>query len=282
MLRKCHGYSLTKGAIIQIFYHDLDKSTQGILDRTAGGIFFYKSPNQAFQFLEDKVLFQLDWSTKSKNEHHQKSVAFADERFEPWSVQPSISINTRELASPCSAFCSQGSLQVLYNLGSSGKSNNRRGGRLIVKAKSDECPKNQGWRNYPKNSATYILIENLRKRRKDLNVDAKIEVAGLLVIDAPRHESFNNIRSRGSSLCDVSILVVDITIGLQPQTIESIKLLKMKNTNLIKNHKPSVVASLNKVDRLYGWKMCPDVPIANALKLQSTNVHLEFKDKVTK
>ncbi|GJZ52821.1 reverse transcriptase domain-containing protein [Tanacetum coccineum] len=78
MLRKCHGHGLTKGAIIQIFYHGLDEPTQGILDITAGGIFLYKSPNQAFQFLEDKVLFKLDWSTKSQNDHHQKSVAFAD------------------------------------------------------------------------------------------------------------------------------------------------------------------------------------------------------------
>ncbi|GJR56847.1 reverse transcriptase domain-containing protein [Tanacetum coccineum] len=78
MLRKCHGHGLTKGAIIQIFYHGLDEPTQGILNETAGGIFLYKSPNQAFQFLDDKVLFKLNWSTKSKNEHHQKSVAFAD------------------------------------------------------------------------------------------------------------------------------------------------------------------------------------------------------------
>ncbi|GJZ40727.1 putative reverse transcriptase domain-containing protein [Tanacetum coccineum] len=47
-----------RGAIIQIFYHGLDESTQGILDITVGGIFLYKSLNQAFQFLEDKVLFQ--------------------------------------------------------------------------------------------------------------------------------------------------------------------------------------------------------------------------------
>ncbi|GJS03154.1 reverse transcriptase domain-containing protein [Tanacetum coccineum] len=60
MLRKCHGHGLTKGAIIQIFYHGLDEPTQGILDITAGGIFLYKSPSQAFQFLEDKVLFNLD------------------------------------------------------------------------------------------------------------------------------------------------------------------------------------------------------------------------------
>ncbi|GJR48176.1 hypothetical protein Tco_1316279 [Tanacetum coccineum] len=78
MLRKCQGHGLTKGAIIQIFYHGLDEPTQGILDVTAGGIFLYKSPNQAFQFLEDKVLFEHDWPIKSKNKHHRKSISFAD------------------------------------------------------------------------------------------------------------------------------------------------------------------------------------------------------------
>ncbi|GKB77021.1 hypothetical protein Tco_0943916, partial [Tanacetum coccineum] len=79
MLRKCHGHGLTKEAIIQIFYHGLDEPTQGILNVTAGGIFLYKSPNQAFQFLDDKVLFEHDWSIKSQNDHHQKSVSFTDE-----------------------------------------------------------------------------------------------------------------------------------------------------------------------------------------------------------
>ncbi|GKB13488.1 hypothetical protein Tco_0847411 [Tanacetum coccineum] len=78
MLQKCHGHGLTKGAIIQIFYHSLDEPTQAIWDETAGGIFLYKTPNQDFQFLDDKVLFKLDWSTKSKDEHHQESVAFAN------------------------------------------------------------------------------------------------------------------------------------------------------------------------------------------------------------
>ncbi|GJV40227.1 reverse transcriptase domain-containing protein [Tanacetum coccineum] len=78
MLRKCHGHGLTKGTIIQIFYHSLDESTQAILDETTGGIFLYKILNQAFQFLDDKVLFELDWFTKSQNEHYQKFVAFAD------------------------------------------------------------------------------------------------------------------------------------------------------------------------------------------------------------
>nr|GEX66387.1 hypothetical protein [Tanacetum cinerariifolium] len=78
MLQKCHGHRLTKGAIIQIFYHRLDEPAQGILDETTGGIFLYKSLNQDFQLLEDKVLFNLDWFTKSQTEHHQKSIAFAD------------------------------------------------------------------------------------------------------------------------------------------------------------------------------------------------------------
>ncbi|GKD97263.1 hypothetical protein Tco_1381160 [Tanacetum coccineum] len=52
MLRTCYGHGLTKGTIIQIFYHGLDDPTQGILD--AGGIFLYNTPNEAFKILEDK------------------------------------------------------------------------------------------------------------------------------------------------------------------------------------------------------------------------------------
>ncbi|GKA62885.1 hypothetical protein Tco_0762404 [Tanacetum coccineum] len=78
MLRKCHRHGLTKRAIIQIFYHGLDEPTQGILDVTAEGIFLYKSPNQTFQYVEDKVLFEHDWPSKSKNEHDWQSISFAD------------------------------------------------------------------------------------------------------------------------------------------------------------------------------------------------------------
>ncbi|KAI3525560.1 hypothetical protein L1887_04425 [Cichorium endivia] len=71
-----------------------------------------------------------------------------------WGVQPQLlsrasstsksfvhlsnfSVNTGELASTCAAFCSQGSLHALYNVGRSGKSHHRRGGRFIVRAESD-------------------------------------------------------------------------------------------------------------------------------------------------
>uniref|UniRef100_M1A3M1 Eukaryotic translation initiation factor 5B n=1 Tax=Solanum tuberosum TaxID=4113 RepID=M1A3M1_SOLTU len=121
--------------------------------------------------------------------------------------------------------------------------------------------------------ATYFPAENIRERTKELKADAKLKVPGLLVIDTPGHESFTNLRSRGSGLCDIAILVVDIMHGLEPQTIESLNLLKMRNTEFI--------VALNKVDRLYGWKVCKNAPIVKAMKQQSKDVQFEFNTRLT-
>ncbi|GJV39924.1 reverse transcriptase domain-containing protein [Tanacetum coccineum] len=80
MLRNCHGHNLSKGNIIKIFYHGLSEITQEVLNAAAGGIFLYKTPNQAYQLLDDKVLLKLNWAKNQKTKSSlKKTVAFADE-----------------------------------------------------------------------------------------------------------------------------------------------------------------------------------------------------------
>nr|GEY44691.1 reverse transcriptase domain-containing protein [Tanacetum cinerariifolium] len=52
------------------------ESTQAIL--YAEGIFLYKTPNEAHQLLEDRVLLKLDWSKDNKTKPLRKTVSFAE------------------------------------------------------------------------------------------------------------------------------------------------------------------------------------------------------------
>ena len=124
--------------------------------------------------------------------------------------------------------------------------------------------------------ATFFPVEALEQKTAVVNKDGTFEfkVPGLLVIDTPGHESFTNLRSRGSSLCNIAILVVDIMHGLEPQTLESMRLLRDRRT-------PFIVA-LNKIDRLYGWKKIDNNGFQESLALQNKGVQNEFRDRLEK
>ena len=73
-------------------------------------------------------------------------------------------------------------------------------------------------------------------------------------------------------MCDLAILVVDIMHGLEPQTLESLGLLRKGNT-------PFVVA-LNKIDRLFDWRRMPTSSVKEAVKKQNKNTKDEFEERV--
>lgn len=92
----------------------------------------------------------------------------------------------------------------------------------------------------------------------------EIRVPGLLVIDTPGHEIFTNLRSRGGSAADISILVVDVQKGLEVQTLESLEILR--------NRKVPFVVALNKVDTVSGWKKGTSKFISQSIKNQPKSV----------
>ena len=92
------------------------------------------------------------------------------------------------------------------------------------------------------------------------------QIPGLLFIDTPGHEVFANLRSRGGSAADIAIVVADVNKGFEPQTIESIDILKKRKV-------PFVVA-LNKVDMISGWKGKKKSEISRSRK--ETTINLGF------
>jgi len=119
--------------------------------------------------------------------------------------------------------------------------------------------------------ATEVPLEALMKMLGPLGKSRTFGVPGLLFIDTPGHASFNALRARGGALADIAILVIDIMQGIQPQTTESIKILRRSKT-------PFVIVA-NKVDLLMGYQSAPGPFIVN-LKKQTESVQGDVETRL--
>lgn len=96
--------------------------------------------------------------------------------------------------------------------------------------------------------ATEVPADYIRRFCKPMleRLGVTVKIPGLLFVDTPGHAAFSNLRKRGGSVADLAILVIDVMSGIQPQTVESIEILKQFKV-------PFIVAA-NKVDLLPGYR----------------------------
>ena len=122
--------------------------------------------------------------------------------------------------------------------------------------------------------ASYFPFETLLAITRKLmqNVNLEVKVPGLLVVDTPGHEAFANLRTRGGSVADIAILVVDAMHGFENQTYESLQILKSRKV-------PFIIAA-NKIDRINGWKSEEYRPFLKGYKAQNQWVQEDLDNRI--
>jgi translation initiation factor 5B len=103
-------------------------------------------------------------------------------------------------------------------------------------------------------------------------MNANIVIPGLLFIDTPGHEAFTNLRKRGGAVSDLAIVVVDITKNFEPQTYETIEILK--------GYKVPFIIAANKVDLITGWRNTGKPSFLEALAEQQQGVVEALEAKI--
>ena len=119
--------------------------------------------------------------------------------------------------------------------------------------------------------ATEVPIDAIYIVCGDLLKSKNFTLPGLLFIDTPGHHAFTTLRTRGGSLADLAVLVVDINEGFKPQTYESLRILKQDKT-------PFIVAA-NKIDAISGWQKSKDVA-KKRIDNQRVNVKSLFEERL--
>lgn len=112
-----------------------------------------------------------------------------------------------------------------------------------------------------------LRIASLQEENQEINIP------GVLLFDTPGNQSIEQSQSGRiiQSLCDVAILVIDLMNGLQSQTLEFLEMIKKRSI--------PIIISLNKVDRLFGWKSVPGRDIYVALDHQESHCLQEFNER---
>jgi len=118
--------------------------------------------------------------------------------------------------------------------------------------------------------ATIVPIEAIQSMSGTMG-KMPISIPGLLFIDTPGHHAFTTLRARGGALADMAILVVDITQGFQPQTIEALQILRNCRT-------PFVIAA-TKIDRIHGWRVNENESFLSTFAKQNERVRGEIENK---
>ncbi|GMM34914.1 translation initiation factor eIF5B [Saccharomycopsis crataegensis] len=229
---------------------------------------------------EEQTATGEDWSAKAEEEEKESSEEKQNESSETpasTSAEPVYAEEIEEISTPGAAAKSSGKNDlrspICCILGhvDTGKT------KLLDKIRQTNVQGGEAGGITQQIGATYFPMTAIKQKTKVMEKfeeNISFQVPGLLIIDTPGHESFTNLRSRGSSLCNIAILVIDIMHGLEQQTIESIRLLR--------DRKAPFIVALNKIDRLYGWEVSKDNSFRDSFAQQTQAVKSEFEDRLSK
>ncbi|MGZ4904615.1 MAG: translation initiation factor IF-2 [Halobacteriota archaeon] len=118
--------------------------------------------------------------------------------------------------------------------------------------------------------ATEVPLDVISKLCGSLLTD--VHIPGLLFIDTPGHHAFTTLRARGGALADIAILVVDVNEGFQPQTTESL--------NILKQYKTPFIVAANKIDKIHGWLAHDNMMFTESFQLQSERTQRLLDDRI--